>query len=1085
MTDASSEKDHLLHTIAALEAQREALGDAVVDTAVAPLRQRLTSLADPSPAAPAIEAERKLVTVLFADLSGFTALSESLDPESVRTIVNRCFNVLVPIVERYGGVVDKFIGDEIMALFGAPVAHENDAPHALHAALEMLEALKLVGARDQVSLGLHVGVNSGTVVTGGMGSDGREQYSVLGDTVNLAARLVDAAPEGAVLVGPLTRRLAGNEFEFYELPAMAVKGKSDPVAVARLAGVRTPAPAWQGLGGMVSELVGREAELGTLIAAVHGLADGEGAVVAVSGEPGIGKSRLVAEARRRTAAEAAWYEGRAQAFGQAMSYRAARSLLSGLLDLDPAAAPAAFDEALRAEVRPLFPDDGAFARVYPFLARLCDVPLEEPLRSALAAYSPEALRTNLRRAFTEFVQARAASGPLVLVWEDLHWADPSSLEIAAALVAATAQAPLLVVAAFRPLEGNAPDWLRRATEGGGAESRVHTIELTPLTPAQSGRLVGNLLHVETLPPDVRRRLLEKAEGNPFFLEELVRALVEEGVLVMQGDELVATRHIDDLDVPDSLQGVVAARIDRLAPDDKRTLQTAAVIGRVFQEPVLAWLVGRDAGDGDLEARLEELARRQLVRRHTLLELIFKHAVTQDVAYHSLLVERRRQLHGRAAEAIETLFPDRVEEMAGALGRHYELAGNPREALGHLVVAAEHAAATYSNEEAIAYYRAAEDAAEEASLSAGADLHERLGRLLALTGRRPEAREEYAGATTLLAAGDQVAHARLRRLVATTHVGERDFPQALAEFAAAEEALGPPPPESDVAWWREWAQIQADHLWLCYWDNRAEEMAELVAETRPVVERVGTPAQRAAMYNALLLMELRRGRYVVSDEMLEYGRAYVAAQAEIGDPDESALAHFMNGFAHLWYGDLDTAQAELEEGLRLARHTGGVMTEARCLTYLTVERRKRGRVRAVRELAAQSAVAAVAAGMPEYTATAKANVAWADWRDGRLPECEAEARAALAQWGELPRGHASGAFKWTALWPLIAVCLAGGRTGDAAGFAAALLGPELMRLPASLESQLEDAVSAWRRGDETSTVELLQEALATARKTGWI
>jgi eukaryotic-like serine/threonine-protein kinase len=263
------------------------------------------------------------------------------------------------------------------------------------------------------------------------------------------------------------------------------------------------------------------------------------------------------------------------------------------------------------------------------------------------------------------------------------------------------------------------------------------------------------------------------------------------------------------------------------------------------------------------------------------------------------------------------------------------------------------------------------------------------------------------------------------------------------------------------------------------------MARLVAEVKPVVERVGTPGQRGAFFNALLLMHLRRARYVVSEEMLEYGRAYVAAQREVGDPRESGVAHFMNGFAHLWRGDLDTAEEELQDALTLATRTGDVTTQARCLTYLTVTARKRGLADRVRHLAAQSLVASAAAHMPEYTATTHANLAWSDWRDGRLSECEAKACEALAEWSDLPAGHASAAFQWTALWPLIGVCLAQGRAAEAVDHSGELLAPSLMRLPVEIEDLVRGALASWERGEEQKTLQLLDGALADAQRTGWL
>ena len=1076
MSISPEERGRIEKAISALEAQRGTLGDAVVDSAVEPLRQRLTATGTPPRStAPPLEGERKLVTVMFADLSGFTALSEALDPECVRGIVNGCFNALVPIVERYGGVVDKFIGDEIMALFGAPAAHENDAERALRAALEMREALAALNAADGTDLGMHVGVNSGIVVTGGLGSDGREQYSVIGDTVNLAARLAAAAPGGQILVGPATRRLAGLLFDFTLLPPMTVKGKAEPVAVARLEHARADARRTHGISGLVSPLVGRADELGLLTAEVRRLATGAGAVIAVRGEPGLGKSRLVAEARERTVTDARWVEGRAHSFTDAISYSMVRSLLCALIGLGVEAAPTALDEGLRALLADLF-DDEAAREGFPYLARLCDLPADPSSLDRLAGLSPEALRAGMRRAFLDLVDALCAQGPLVLVWEDLHWADPSSLDLLAALAALTERDPLLLLLAFRPQEGEALEWHRRTVGGPeGRSLRSHTVDLTPLTESDSRRLVENLLRVENLPAAARHTILGKAEGNPFFLEELLRSLLDSGLLIVDGERVVATRAIADVDVPDTVQGVIAARIDRLPADDKLTLQTAAVIGRVFQERVLAWLLDRQGVDERLGDHLAELERRELVRRRSDLELIFKHAITQDVTYHSLLVARREELHRVTAEAIEALFPDRLDELSGTLAHHYTQAALPEMALRYLTTAAGRAASTYSNAEAIAYYRAALDAAHAAGVAGTAALHERLGDLLTTSGEHAPAREEFVAALAATPPEDLVTRARLHRRSAKTWVAERQFGEAVEGFGIAERVLGERPAETDLDWWREWVQIQADLTWLYYWDNRVDRMAQLVAEVKPVVEKIGTSRQRGAFFNALLLMHLRRTRYVVSEEMLEYGRAYVTAQREVGDPGESGVAHFMNGFAHLWYGDLDTAEEELQTALRLATRTGDVTTQARCLTYLTVTARKRGLTERVRHLAAQSLTASAAAHMPEYTATAHANLAWADWRDARPNDCEAMACEALREWRDLPAGHASAAFQWTALWPLIGVCLGDGRVAEAVDHSSELLAPALMRMPAEIEDLVRAALQSWEHGEQQKATQLLDGA----------
>jgi class 3 adenylate cyclase len=378
MTRQTDQIAQLEAAIAGLEAQRALLGEAVIEAALAPLRQQLAALkgtAAAEPAAPGLifAGERKPVTIVFADISGFTAMSEKMDPEQVRSLMNNCFDDLVPAIHKYGGTVDKFIGDEIMALFGAPAAHENDPERALRAALEMLTRLEDFNARHQTSLSLHFGINTGLVIAGGIGSQDQQQYSVMGDAVNLASRLEDASERGEIFVGPDTHRLAAALFEFQALTPIRLKGKAELVPVYKLVGVKAQPGRTRGLVGLESPMVGRALELQKLAEVSAAVSQGLGRAVVVVGEPGLGKSRLAAE-WKAAAPGLRWAEGRCVSYGQGLAYHLLADVLQNMAGL-----PYGVDEqALREGLLRLVSQElgAGVMEVYPYLAHMLALRLE-------------------------------------------------------------------------------------------------------------------------------------------------------------------------------------------------------------------------------------------------------------------------------------------------------------------------------------------------------------------------------------------------------------------------------------------------------------------------------------------------------------------------------------------------------------------------------------------------------------------------------------------------------------------------------------------------------------------------------------
>lgn len=589
-----TERQDIERTITTLEAQRVTLGEPLVETCLAALRQQLAELERPL----ALKGERKQVTVMFADISGFTAMSEKLDPEEVRSMINACFERLGAVIDQYGGHIDKFIGDEIMALFGAPVAHENDPERALRAALDMMSALEAFNAEHAAMipkpLKLHFGINSGLVIAGGIGTRQRQDYSVMGDTVNLAARLEDLSEAGEILVGEDTYRLTASLFQFETRQPVRVKGKEKPVQVYRVEQAKAGASQMRGIEGLYSPMVGREQEFTRakeLLAHFH---HGQGGVLSVIGDAGLGKSRLILELDEycRETAQANWAEGHALSYGESASYLVARDTLRNLLGLAPDAAPVEADSVLRAEVERLFPAQAG--QIFPFLAYLLDVPLDEESAQRLKYLEGEMLHQRMFQATQQFLLTQAKQKPLVLVWDDLHWGDPSSLALLESLLPLTQQAPLLLVMIYRPVrDGRVWAFHQRVNQRLGDTHQV--IELAPLTYEESSQLLDNLLGHSDLPAKIRQLILKKAEGNPFYIEEVIRSLLDSGRLVRSAEGLSwqASAGLEDVSLPDTLQGVIMARIDRLDPESKRTLQVASVIGRNFPFRLLAQVVGRE------------------------------------------------------------------------------------------------------------------------------------------------------------------------------------------------------------------------------------------------------------------------------------------------------------------------------------------------------------------------------------------------------------------------------------------------------------------------------------------------------------
>nr|MBA3470781.1 AAA family ATPase [Herpetosiphonaceae bacterium] len=620
----------------------------------------------------------------------------------VHRLINTCFDYLVPVIEQYDGTVDKFIGDELMALFGAPVAHEDDPVRALHAARDLLKAMERFNADHGTSLALHIGINTGLVIAGGIGSQGRQQYSVLGDAVNLASRLMSVATGNEIILGPETYRHTQHAFTFATLAPIQVKGRSEPVHAYKLADVQAQPGSVRGLQGISSPLVGRDKELALLQKVATKLASGRGGAAMLIGEAGIGKSRLMAEWRAATrVAQPAivWVEGRCLSYGQEIAYHLIRDLLRSLIGVNVTSDEATTTAALHAFVTAALDSDASET-----IEALSQLLLLQTSAADSSEGGPQAMQAQYLAALRTLFLAMTTRSPVAFVLEDTHWADPSSIELLLKLLPLKDEVPLLLVATTRP-DRDAPGW-QLLLDGGNTNDNAYQIVLTPLPIEMSRTLVANLLRFDSLPEAVRTLILTKADGNPFFVEEVIRTLIEQEAIVYDGAQWIAPQAIASLDLPNNVQGLLAARVDRLPAEQKQLLRMAAVIGRRFSVPVLAEVLDQDPLD--VMGQLKQLADSELLRRDPVAPTMFfrfRHALVHEVVYTATLQEERRRLHHDVGHTLERLYPERRDELAATLAYHFEHADNDH-ALEYLILAGDIAYRQYAIAEADSYYKRA-------------------------------------------------------------------------------------------------------------------------------------------------------------------------------------------------------------------------------------------------------------------------------------------------------------------------------------------------------------------------------------------
>lgn len=886
------------------------------------------------------ETDRRTVTVLFADLSGFTALSEQLDPEVMQALQNELFEELSAAVQSFGGFVDKFLGDALLALFGAPVAHEDDAERALHAALDMIERAARTGERSQACAGsplmLHIGINTGQVVAGGFGASTIKSYSVTGDTVNTAQRLQSMAAPGEVLVGPLTYRLTRHAFSYKSLGEIALRGKAGSVLVYRLQGQIEVPRAVRGLEtlGLGAPLIGRDTELARILGCLDLACAGSAQLVRLVGEAGIGKSRLVREfiARLRDEerfASVAVRQAACNSLGE-QSYGTLAAVVRSAAGLPQTASREETRHRLAALLEELGLPDEESARLMPLLFHVLG--LGDP-DTALRHVEPEQLRRQILLAIRTIFEARLKLSPLLVIVEDVHWADAVSLEALRMVMDRLERTRLMLVVTHRP--GQESDQLE--------SSRVsHTaLRLAPLKLPDGQRLLNALLGepAETSLRALCDRILERAGGNPLFVEEIIRSLIETGALKRDGSQWRITSSEAAAGIPAALQPMLLARVDRLPPAVRRLAQEAAVIGPRFDVSLLRSVL---ADRARLEEGLELLCDVEVIEEVagpiSSRCYRFTQTLLQDVIYHNLLLQRRTEMHGRIAEALERQcgeHPERLEDLT-LLGHHFSLSASREKGARYLMDAGDRAHMIYANDDALRLYRQA------LAVLTSADqgpvrflLIERVGDLCGPAGRREEAHEHYRVALEACrAAADKVGAARILRKAGRLmwEAGRRN--QAEARYAEAALLLeGVASPIDRAHLWQERGHLafrSGDHAQAARWADEALDCVHALHDAGAEMRREAALVTAEALNTkAVALARLGQGIEAVR----EVEQSVAVAEAT------GLLSAACRGYTNLGvlYTAIDPARAMdvCRRGLEIASRIGDLGFQARMLANLAV------------------------------------------------------------------------------------------------------------------------------------------------------
>ena len=869
----------------------------------------------------ALEGERKQVTVMFCDMANSTELAHRLGAEAMHKLLNQFFALALTEVHRLEGTVNQFLGDGFMALFGAPVAHEDHVRRALLAALGIRERLKKVEESADSALSavsVRMGVNTGMVVVGTIGDNLRMDYTAIGDTTNIAARLQQFAQPGQICVGETVHAAGQSFFDFSPLAKQNLKGVAEAVSVYCVTKAHREHAASRTVRlGIGSPLVGRDRELSTIEDALIHLGAGEGGILILTGEPGAGKSRLVTEVRRQpTDVPLRWLEGRALSFGRSLSYLPFIEILKSCFNIGEDDTEVETWQKLESSLVALFAE--RTSEMLPYLATVLALRLPSELEDKVKYLDGQALRRQVFLCMRQFFERLTQRQPVVLLLEDWHWADQSSIELAEHLLTLAASSRMLAFFATRP-EPDGPSQSIRQCVARQPGLSLREISLLPLSDRQSEIMIANIVGGVALPAALREQLLRKTEGNPFFIEEVIRTLISEGVLVhgARDDDWHALKRIDEVLLPDTVQGVILARIDRLDEGGKEALKLASVIGRSFFNRVLEAI---SATRRDLKSSVAELEHAELIRERQGLpeiEYVFKHALVHEAAYGSILVENRRVIHGQVAQAIEMLFEGRLDEFTSLLAHHYTRAEDWEKAQSYLFKAGDQAGRMAADTEALEHFRLAEAAYQKAfgdrlSPLQRASLARKVGSALYGTGNYMAALEQFRRALSQLGRPYPTSRWGVRRVI-VKHLWAHMLRHLRSRLRL------PVPRSMDLVTAQEIATICHSMAWMDYFLDKERMFLDCLIELSAGEQSAYIVAEARGLSSlgfGFMIFDLRRlARWY-------HERAGVIAH-QTAHPSAMAFSAFSLGFLDFYDGRWDTCEANLDKGGTIYRQAGDI------------------------------------------------------------------------------------------------------------------------------------------------------------------
>lgn len=982
------------------------------------------------------------MTVVFADMTESVRRTSGLTAEEATELVNPLLESMVELMIRYGGRIDRFLGDGVLAVFGVPTIHEDDPIRAVRAALDLRERASELG------LAVTVGINTGRVYFGPVGSSLHEELTVMGPTVNLAARFQSISAPGQVLVGEATHRHVHASFSLTPV-SLAVKGIAEPVNAFSAERLLDHPDKVRGIQGLWAEMIGRDQELQRL----HAAFDSGGTTYALVGPAGVGKSRLAAEFHRYVSdGGGVWMEGRALELTAGVGYGPFLDMFTRYLRPSPslAALLSSLDQLVG---QGSLTSDRAEA-IAPFLAHLLGHSLGDQRDLRVTESSAEQRKTLTINALVDYLLAIASTAAMVLFLEDLHWADGLTIETVLRLHKAARDQPLLLLVSYRPqIDGPAAQLARlREAPQGYFEMTLHE-----LTREQTQQLILRLLEVSGIAPSLESQVLDHAQGNPFYVEELIRSLIQKGAITKNNGRWQITAPTNTLELPESVEGVLMSRFDRLPNQIRTASRAASILDRTFSEQMFAAIAGEaliPALESMVEAGITCLEKTEPVPHYSFL-----HALTRQAVYENLLPSQRAELHERAGSALEKAGDFDVEQLA----HHYQRSRNHPKAVEYLLKAAEHSLASFLGETALLYLDLGLDrinqlpALEQPALRARARTSR--GELLERMAQHQEARGELEAALSEMQP-DPLEESRIWRLLGQTHRLEGHFERAHQSYDQAEEALDRLSDRDSLVAHRAWIEVQKERAYALYFGGRGRELPAHNERVKSVVKGYGTAAQQADHLFGEMLSGFVRDRFVVSETTVATARRALHLAQTGADPGRVAEGYFVLGFSLLWGDQVEEAAEMLGQAVEETRRVGALMEECRARAYHAIALRRAGLVDEAEAGARESLELAAQLGDSYYVGHARAVLCWVGWKRGN-GTCTRAGEEAYKAWGEYEdRGHAglNTEFAWMAVWPLMAAAFERGDFDGAVEHLRFLSTPWERPLPAALQQAVDEAIS---------------------------